>query len=166
MGVAPIAGVLLLLRSGLVTMYACEDGRAEEEEAVHDPKGEACLEHAARLVHIDIRRIDLGAPKDAKAYINRRAPCNIDAVDVPDEAQVVNARDKGTDETEIDKRNEQRIGRTSVVREQREDCPGEAENRDDKQDQDVVRGEKVSFDVAVDKVGQHAHRWDLRTMRR
>jgi len=116
MGVTPLPRVvLLLLRFGLAAMYPREDGCAEKEEAVHDTEREACLEHTARLVHTDIKRIDLGTPKDTKAYISRGAPRNIDAVNVSDEAQVVDARDKSTDKSEIDKRNELRIGGASVI---------------------------------------------------
>lgn len=164
--VAPLAGMFLFLCLGLAAMYPRQYSCAEEKEAVHDAECEARLEHAARLVDADIEGIDPGAPKNTEAKIGRRPSRDIDTVDVGDEAQVIDTRNKGANETEIDKCDELGVRRASVVREQREERPGKAEHRNNEQDQDIVRRQKVAFDVAVDEVGQHAHSGDLRAMRR
>lgn len=54
-----------------------------------------------------------------------------------------------------------RIGAAPVVGEEGEDGPGQGQDRHDEQDQNVVGRELVRVDVAVDKVGEHAHDGDL-----
>lgn len=54
-----------------------------------------------------------------------------------------------------------RIGAAPVVGEEGEDGPGQGQDGHDEQDQNVVGRELVRVDVAVDKVGEHAHDGDL-----
>ncbi len=77
------------------------------------------------------------------------------------EAQLVDAGDEGADEAEVNEGDEEGVGARAVVGEQRGDGPGGAEDRDDEQDQDVVRGESVGFRVDVDEPGEHAEGGDL-----
>jgi len=48
-----------------------------------------------------------------------------------------------------------------VVGEEGEERPGEAEDRDDEEDEDVVGREHVVVVVALDEVREHAYRGDL-----
>lgn len=58
--------------------------------------------------------------------------------------------------TQINKRDESRIGAAPVVGEEGEDGPGEGQDRYYEEYQDVVRSQRVGVDVAVDEVAQHA----------
>lgn len=80
---------------------------------------------------------------------------------IGDEAQLVDARDKGPHETEIDEGDEERVGARAVVCEQGGDGPRAREHRDDEENQDVVGRERVVGCVDVDEEGEHAEGWDL-----
>jgi len=52
----------LLLR--FIPMHQRHDRRKEEEYAVHDAKRKARLEHPARLVDVEVERVERRAAKD------------------------------------------------------------------------------------------------------
>lgn len=143
-----------LLDLVMIPMDPRQDRRDEEEDAIHDTKRPAGLEHRARLVRVDIQRIDTPTQK-AKVVIG------VAAVDVLDEAQVVHAGDEGAHEAEVDEPDEARVGAAAVVREEREERPGEREDRDDEEDQDVVWRQLVGVVVDMHEGGEHAHGGDL-----
>lgn len=119
-------------------MHPRHDCREEEEQAVHNAKRKARLQHATRPVDVQMQRIERRAPQNPQANGRRRPRRDADAVKVLDKAQVVHARDKGTDESEIDETDEARVGAGAVVREEGEERPGEAEHGDDEEDEDVA----------------------------
>lgn len=65
-----------------------------------------------------------------------------------------------SERTEINQRDELRIVAAPVVEEQGEDSPCQGQHGDDEQNQDVVGSQDIVVDIAIDKVGQHAHRGD------
>lgn len=138
-----------------------EDGGEEEEDAVHDAKGPAGLEHGARLVDVSRDAVDRGLAEDAEADVVRVAAADVGAVGVADPAQVVHAGDEGAHEAQIDEGYEDGVGRRPVVGEQREHGPGEREHRDDEEDQHVGRRQDIGRVPAVDEPGKHAHSRDL-----
>lgn len=78
--------------------------------------------------------------------------------DVP---KSVNAPDECAHEEEVDECDEHGVGFGAVVGEEGGDGPGEREDGDDEEDEDVVGGEGVLRGVDVHEVGEHAHGGDL-----
>jgi hypothetical protein len=146
-----------LLLLGLVAVHQRQHGREEEEDGVHDAKGKARLQHAARLVDVDVERVERGVAEDAEADGRRRPGRDVDAVKVLDEAQIVHAGYEGADEAEIDEADELRVRLAAMVREEREQRPSESEDRHDEEDEDVVGRQHVVVVIALDEVGEHAH---------
>ena len=83
------------------------------------------------------------------------------AVRVPDEAELVDTCDECTDEAKINEGDEEGVGFGAVVGEECCNGPGGAQDGNDEQDEDVVRGEGVGFGVDVYEVGKHAEGWYL-----
>lgn len=75
-----------------------EHGGEEEEDAVHDAKGEAGLEHGARLVGVDVDAVAVEGPEYPEADVVAR-PADAGAVRAGDEAEVVDRCDEGADES-------------------------------------------------------------------
>lgn len=150
----------LLLR--LIPMHQRQHSRKEKEHAVHNPKRPARLQHATRLINVQIQRIQRRAAQNPKADISLAPPREIDAVVVLDETEVVDACDKGADETEVDDTDEAGVGGGAMVGEEGEEGPGEGEDRDDEEDQDVGGREEVGVVVDGNEVGEHADCGDQR----
>lgn len=149
--------------AGAVAVEPGEDGGEEEEDAVHDAKGEAGLEHGARLVDRGVDAVvRVGRAKGPKVDIEATAGADVYAVGVGNVAQIPDSGDEGTHKAEIDNGDKQGIGGRAVVAEEGEDGPGEREHRDDEQDEYVVGRQRIVLDVAVDEPGQHAHGGNLR----
>lgn len=89
----------------------------EKEDAIHDTKSEARLQHGARLVDINAERVEVGGPHGAQVDKVRVALVDRGAVHVADPAQVKDGGDEGADESEVDKGDELRVGGGAVVRE-------------------------------------------------
>lgn len=152
---APMHHNLLLLP----LVHQRHDPRHKEKHTIHNPQREARLEHRTRLIHAQPHRRQGAAAKRAQVDIDRRvAGHDGDAVRVCDEAQLVDAGDEGADEGEVDEADEARV---VAVREDGEEGPGQGEDRDDEEEEDVGRRKLVGGDVEVDEVGEHAHYWDL-----
>jgi len=82
------------------------------------------------------------------------------AVLVGDTAKLVNTCDKGSNEKEINEGDKLCIGLRSMIAEEGEDCPSGAEDGDDKEEEDIGRGQGIVAGVDVYEVGEHAHCWD------
>lgn len=140
------------------TMHPSKHGGEKEHDCVHDAKCEAGLEHGAPLVGSNVDAGPGNGPTPAAG-----APCAPvpgGAVGLSDESQEVDGGDEGSDEGEVDERDEHRVGAAAVVGEEGEAGPGKGEDGDDEEDQDVVGRQGVALDVDVDEPGQHAHAWD------
>lgn len=142
-------------------MHKGNDGGDEEEDAVHDAKGPASLEHGAGLVGAPVPAGASSAPS-AAADGPVVAARDGHAVGVADAAQVPDAGDEGAHEAEVDDADEERIGRRPVVAEEGEDGPREGENRHDEEDENRLRREDVVLVVAVNEPGEHAHGGELK----
>ena len=107
--VAPVARVVpglavvgcLLVGAHAVPVDPGQNGSGEEEDAVHDAKGEARLEHSARLVDRNVEAVDTSRAEDAECDIVRVADSDVGAVGTADEAQIVDASDKSSDKAKI-----------------------------------------------------------------
>lgn len=147
--------------AGAVAVEPSQDGGEEEEDAVHDAKGEAGLEHGASLVDRGVDAVvGVGGTKGTKVEVEAAAGGDVDTVGLGDVAQVPDGGDECADEAEIDDGDEQGVGGRAVVAEEGEDGPGEREHRDDEENKYVVGRQGVDFDIAVDEPGEHAHGWD------
>lgn len=78
----PMAELLL----GTIAMRPSEDRGNEEEDAVHDAKGEGSLEHGASLVNAHIEADEVGGAEDAERDIVRITRDDFCAVGIGDEA--------------------------------------------------------------------------------
>ena len=159
---APLHNNPLLAPRLIATMHPRQHGRHRKKHTVHNPHGKTRLEHAARLVNPKLDPPDRGAAQDAEIHIHARPDREMRAVGGRDEAQVVDACDEGADKGEVDERDELGVAGGAVVAEERGDGPGEREDRDDEEEEDVGWGHDVGGEVDVDEVGEHAHDGDLR----
>ena len=75
------------------------------------------------------------------------------AVGVGDEAELVDGRDEGAKEEEVDEGDEYRGAFGGCVADQCVDGPEDGDDADYEEDEDVDWGDLVCFDVAVDEVG-------------
>jgi len=168
---APAAAPVMMMRRlavvsllALGRVVAVDDGhhrRDEEEDGVHDTEREARLEHAARLVDADVKRVEGRASQDAEIRLVRAVGRDRGAVHARDKAEIIDSRDEGADESQVDEADEARVGAGPVVAEQGEKGPGEAEDGDDEKNEDVVGRHLVVLEVVVDEPGEHAHARDL-----
>jgi len=102
--------------------------RDKEEDTVHNAERETRLQHRTGLVGIDVEALD-ACSHGAEINGVRRARGDLGAVGVRDEAQFVDARDKGTNEADVDEGHEEGVGFGAVVGEERADGPGGTEHR-------------------------------------
>lgn len=75
------------------------------------------------------------------------------AVGVSDEAQFVDAGDKGAEEEEVDEGDEDCGALCSSMADHRVEAPEDGNDTDDEEDEDVDWGDYVGFEEAVDEVG-------------
>lgn len=150
-----------LLDNDAVSMAPGRKRRDGKEDGVHNGKRPRGLEHGARLA--DGPRIARNAH-----VVDVVVPDAVDgrvlAVGVLDLAQVVDAGDEAAEEAEVDEGDEHSVVGGSRVVEQREEGPGECEDGDDEEDQDVVGGEGVCVVEFLDKPAEHANRGYLGRM--
>ncbi|QSZ32193.1 hypothetical protein DSL72_001764 [Monilinia vaccinii-corymbosi] len=111
-----------------------QQARDEKEDAIHDAKREARLEHGAGLVDRDAHAVHVGIAPRAKIDIVPTRRADGGAVGMRDEAERVDARDQRAEETEVDKGDEERIVARAVVGEERCNGPGACEDRHDEED--------------------------------
>ncbi|TRX91534.1 hypothetical protein FHL15_007539 [Xylaria flabelliformis] len=102
---------LVVARAHAIAVHPGQYGREEEEDGIQDPKGEARLEHGARLVDGDIDPVQGRAAEDAEADVHAGTPRHIRAVGVGDEPQRVDGADEGAYEEQINYRYEVRVRR-------------------------------------------------------
>lgn len=157
----PLLGLLPLMLGRMVAMDPGQHARHKEEHAVHNPQREAPLEHSTSLAHGNPHPLDLHIPEDPKIEIHRGPAHDGGAVGAGDEAQVVDGGDQGADKGQVDERDELRVGLGAVVAEEGADGPGESEDGDDEEEEDVGGRHDVGFEMQMDKVGEHAHDGDL-----
>lgn len=144
---------LPIARAHAIAMHAGEHRREEEQDGVDDAKGEARLEHGARLVDLDVDAVEGGAAEDAEAQVDGGPADHARAVGVGYEAEGVHGADEGADEEEVDDGHEDGVCGGAVVREEGEDGPGAGEDRDDEEDEDGVWCQRVGIVVPVYEVG-------------
>lgn len=95
-----------------VSMKPSEDGREEEEYAVHDTEGKAGLKHGAGLINGGVDAvIRVCRTKGAKVHIKSAAVADIDAVGTSDAAQEPDRSNKGADKSQVDNGHEKGVGR-------------------------------------------------------
>lgn len=152
---------LLASRIPIRTMEERQDTRNEEENGIHNPKGEASLLHRTLLISAEIEPSHSRRTEIAEWNRVRVAGGNVWAVLVGDVAEGVDGADEGPDEEEVDEADEARVVGGAVVGEEGCNGPGEGEDGDDEEDKDIVGGEGVRAVVDVHEVGEHAHCWDL-----
>lgn len=144
-----------------VSVEPGQDGGEEEEDAVHDAKGETSFEHGAGLVHSGVDAVvGVSGTEGPKVYVKAAAGVDVDAVGGSYVTQIPDRGDEGPDETQVDDRHEERIVRRAVVTEQGEDGPSQTEHRNNEQDQNIVWCQRIVFNIAVDEPSKHAHGWD------
>lgn len=97
------------------TMNPGQQTGNKEEDAIHDTKSEARLEHRTRLIDINPERVKVGGPHGAQVDKVRVASVDGGAVHVADPAQIKDGGDEGADESEVDKGDELRVGGGAVV---------------------------------------------------
>lgn len=115
--------------------------RKEKENTIHNPKRPTRLQHRARLINRHIKATDrrgMASNTDAEEGIIGRG--HAAAAVLVDIAELVDARDKGADEAQVDEGDEPGVGFRAVVGEEGGDGPDGGEDRDDEEDEDVVGG--------------------------
>ncbi|TGO19800.1 hypothetical protein BTUL_0002g00440 [Botrytis tulipae] len=129
----PHINLLISPRRSLMTLphHTSQQTRDEEEDAIHDTKRKTRFEHGTRFIHFDTDPINIGISKRPEIDVVAGGRRQMRTVGIGDEAQLVHARDKGPHETEIDERDEERVGARAVVCEERGDGPRAREHRDD-----------------------------------
>ena len=103
------------MRAHPVAVHPSQDGGEEEHDAVHDAKREACLEHRAGLVGLEVKVGARHGPESAEAGVPVPVLGQVRAVGVGNVAQVPHAGNEGADEAEIDEGDEAGVGRRAVV---------------------------------------------------
>ncbi|TGO23602.1 hypothetical protein BPAE_0127g00220 [Botrytis paeoniae] len=136
--------------------HTSQQTRYKKENTIHDSKRKTRFEHRTRLINFDTHAINIRISKCPEIDIVTRGSSQVGTIRVGDEAQLVDAGDKGAHETEIDEGDEERVGARAVVGEECCDRPGAGEHRDDEEHQDVVGGERIVGCVDVDEEGEHA----------
>jgi len=133
----PNVGVLPAIPS--TTMEESQHARNKEENAIHNPKSKASLQHRALLIGTKMQAIHINASQDSKVDLVGIAGCDVGAVFVGYAAQFEDACDERADEAEVDEGDEEGVVFRAMVGEESADCPGGGEHGDDEQDKDVGR---------------------------
>ena len=119
----------------------------EKEDAIHDSECKAGLQHCACLirVHGDWTACAAAgaAAIDAEACPEVGVDTKVGAVGIGNKPQLVDTCNKGADEAEVNKRDEDGGIAGRFATEQGNDCPHTGEDGDDKEDEDRGRGELV-----------------------
>lgn len=139
-----------------------EDAGKEEKDAVHDPEGEAGLEHGAGLVDVDgIFAAPASTPgsKDSKVDVET-AGLEVGASRPGHAAKDGDAGDESRQEAEIDERDENGRVLSSCISKDRGDGPHHGQDRGDEDDQDKVRRQNIGRRVTPYKVRKHANGGD------
>ncbi|TGO47991.1 hypothetical protein BCON_0256g00200 [Botryotinia convoluta] len=136
--------------------HTSQQTRYKKENTIHDSKRKTRFEHRTRFINFDTHPINIRISECPEIDIVSGGSSQMGTIRVGDEAELVDAGDKGTYETEIDERDEERVGARAVVGEEGCDGPGAGEHGDDEQYEDVVWGERIVGCVDVDEEGEHA----------
>lgn len=127
--------------------------RPEEKQGLHDSERKACLQHGARLFHVQRKRV-IGAPPVLAERAERDpdgAAVPVRAVCASDEAELIDSGNEGAEEEKIDESDENGGIFGGFEADQCVDGPEDGNGADDEEDQDVRRGQHVGFDVAVNE---------------
>lgn len=103
-----------------------QNTRNKEEDAIHNPKRKARLQHCTLFVGREINAIQTRVPEDPKIDLVGIPGCYARAVLFCDTAELVDACDEGPDETEVDEADEEGIVLRAVVGKKGCDGPGGA----------------------------------------
>jgi hypothetical protein len=91
------------------TMEESQYTRNKEENAIHNRKRKASLQHRALLISSKMQAIHINAAQYAEVDLVGIAGCDVRAVFMGDAAQLVDACDQGADEAEVDKGDEEGV---------------------------------------------------------
>lgn len=154
--VSRVVVAALLDNDNLVAVHPGNKRGEAKHEAVHDAKGKAGLEHVARLAVAPVvaKTGDLVAADKVGPVLARVGVVALRQADRRDE---VGRGDEGAEDESVDEADKQSVVRGSVVREEREDGPGECDDGYDEDDEDRVGRECVVADKDVDEPGEHGH---------
>ena len=131
--------------------------RKEEENTIHDPKGERRLQHIARLVRIDRegrvgdRRatdcygIAIGIDAGVARYTTRDGTASF----VRDEAEFVYSANERAHETDVDEGNEEGGSPGGVTAEEGQEGPDTGEDGHDEEDAVEEMGSVLAFSLLV-----------------
>jgi len=109
----------------VIPMQEGQHARDEEENAVHDAKYPACLEHRTCLVGVHVESVHgdtAQGPRDCVA----RSATDVRAIRLADEAQFVHAGDQGAYKAEVDEGDEHAVRARSVPSKECRNGPGSA----------------------------------------
>lgn len=128
-----------------------QKARDRKEDAIHDSKRKARLQHRAILVRIQMeRRIAVDA-----IIIDREGEVvvvgKMGAIGLRNVAEFVDASDEGADEAEIDEGDEEGGVAGGFAAKDRGDGPGGGEDGDDEEDEDIIWCEEVLLLELMDK---------------
>lgn len=151
-----MSSIMRLLYNNHVFLFAPPNHTSKqtgdkEEYAIHNAKHPARLQHRACLIrtHMEARHTAAHVAETDRVGRARRGP---GAVGVPDEAQLVDGSYECTDEAQIDEGDEKGVGLGAVVSEERCDRPDSAQDRNNEEDENVVRCERIVGGVDIHEV--------------
>jgi len=138
-----------------------EDKESDEEENnIHDAERETGLEHRARLIQMQAKRIrNAAAPrKDSNIEAARvRIPLTpLRTIPLGDGAEIVDASNQSADEEQVDNGDEHGGVAGRVVGDKRRQSPDGGEDGDDEEDEDHGGRESHLLGEAVDEPREHA----------
>lgn len=131
----PHINLLISASLSLVTPphHTSQQTRNKKEDTIHDTKGKTGFKHRARFINFNTHTINISVAECAKIDVVTGGAGERWTVVVGDEAELVDACDKGSYETEIDEGDEEGVGARAVVGEEGCDGPGAGEHWDDEE---------------------------------
>lgn len=130
-----------------------QKARDGKEDAIHDAKRKARLQHRTMLVCVQMERRLPGNTIIVDGDGEIAVGGEVGAVRIAYVTELVNASDEGADEAEVDEGDEEgRVPRRFAAEDGR-DGPGGSEDGDDEENEDRVGGEQVLAFELVDEVG-------------
>lgn len=127
-----------------------------EENAVHDTERKTCFQHRARLVEIDGKWARCTGTFRAYVYSKLTIGAEARAALAGNAAKLVDASDKGPDETDVDKGDEDGGFAGRFAAQDGGDCPSSSQDGDDEEGKDRGGCELVPFGKAMNEPSQHA----------
>lgn len=115
-----------------------QEARDGKEDAIHDAKGKARLQHGAVLVRVELKGRIAGDAIVVDGEGESTISGEIGAVRIRDVAQLVDAGDESTDEAEIDKGDEEGGVAGGFAAEDGGNGPGSGEDGYDEEDAERI----------------------------